>query len=202
MRPLIVGIGGTQRPDSSTERALRFCLRSAAKVGADVAAIVGEQLALPMYNPEEPKRSPAADHLLDLLKRSDGIIIASPGYHGTISGFVKNALDYTEDLCGDARPYFEGRAVGCIVAANGWMATGTTLVTLRSIVHALRGWPTPGSALINSRQIQFTADDQCTDENVRGQLELVAAQVVEFARMKMRASENTTEARVSQETAA
>ena len=125
------------------------------------------------------------DLLLDLLRRSDGIIIASPGYHGTISAFVKNSLDYTEDLVGDARPYFEGRAVGCIVAASGWMATGTTLVTLRSIVHALRGWPTPRGALINSRQTTFTADDQCTDETVSRQLEIVAEQVVDFARMRM-----------------
>jgi FMN reductase len=185
MRPFIVGIGGTQRPGSSTERALRFCLRTASRFGADVTALVGEELALPMYNPEQTQRSATAQRLLDLLRRSDGIIIASPGYHGTISAFVKNALDYTEDLVGDARPYFEGRAVGCIVSASGWMATGTTLVTLRSIVHALRGWPTPSGALINSRQASFTADDQCTDENVSRQLETVAEQVVNFARMRM-----------------
>jgi FMN reductase len=65
------------------------------------------------------------------------------------------------------------------------MATGTTLVTLRSIVHALRGWPTPSGALINSRQVTFTADDHCTDENVSRQLEIVAEQVVDFARMRM-----------------
>lgn len=185
MRPFILGIGGTQRPGSSTERALRFCLRTASHFGADVAALVGEELTLPMYNPEQTQRSATAQQLLELLRRSDGIIIASPGYHGTISAFVKNALDYTEDLCRDARPYFEGRAVGCIVSASGWMATGTTLVTLRSIVHALRGWPTPSGALINSRQAAFTADGQCTDENVSRQLETVAEQVVNFARMRM-----------------
>jgi FMN reductase len=185
MRPFIIGIGGTQRPGSSTERALRFCLRTASRFGADVTALVGEELALPMYNPEQTQRSATAQRLLDLLRRSDGIIIASPGYHGTISAFVKNALDYTEDLVDDARPYFEGRAVGCIVSASGWMATGTTLVTLRSIVHALRGWPTPSGALINSRQVTFTADDHCTDENVSRQLEIVAEQVVDFARMRM-----------------
>jgi FMN reductase len=193
MRPFIVGIGGTQRPGSSTERALRFCLRTASRFGADVTALVGEELALPMYNPEQSHRSVAAQRLIELLKRSDGIIIASPGYHGTISAFVKNALDYTEDLVDDGRPYFEGRAVGCIVSASGWMATGTTLVTLRSIVHALRGWPTPSGALINSRQTSFTADDQCTDENVCRQLETVAEQVVSFARMRMRSADNAAQ---------
>jgi FMN reductase len=33
-------------------------------------------------------------------------------------GFTKNAVDYAEDLQDDPRPYFEGRAVGCIACAD------------------------------------------------------------------------------------
>ncbi len=45
-----------------------------------------------------------------------------------------------------------------IACAGGWQATGSTLNTLRSIVHALRGWPTPMAATINSTHSPFAAD--------------------------------------------
>ncbi len=95
-------------------------------------------------------------------------MIASPGYHGGVSGLVKNAIDWVEELRADERPYFDGRPVGLIVVADGWQATITTLSSLRSIVHALRGWPTPLGVAINAAEP--AADPQ-------PQLELLAAQV-------------------------
>jgi hypothetical protein len=68
---------------------------------------------------------------------------------------VKNVLDYVEDLRADIRLYLDGRAVGCVAMALGWQATVTTLTALRSIVHALRGWPTPLGAALNSVEVTF-----------------------------------------------
>ena len=85
--------------------------------------------------------------LIEAVREADAIIIATPGYHGGVSGLVKNALDTLEELRADDRPYLDGRAVGCIVTAYGWQAAGSVLTSLRSIVHALRGWPTPFGAL-------------------------------------------------------
>ncbi|WP_163579655.1 NADPH-dependent FMN reductase, partial [Klebsiella pneumoniae] len=80
----------------------------------------------PMFAPERPDRSDEARALIAALRRADGIVISSPGYHGSMSGLIKNALDYTEDMRDDAQPYFDGRAVGCIACAAGWQATGST----------------------------------------------------------------------------
>jgi FMN reductase len=117
------------------------------------------------------------------LRQSHGIILASPGYHGSISGLIKNALDYVEDMRGDAAVYFDGRAVGCVACAHGWQATGSTLAALRSIVHAVRGWPTPVGVAVNSSSNPFDAEGQCPDSGIRAQMELMAQQVVNFARM-------------------
>jgi hypothetical protein len=46
---------------------------------------------------------------------------------GGISGLVKNALDYVEDLRDHELPYLDGRAVGCIGCAYRRQATTTTL---------------------------------------------------------------------------
>ncbi len=99
-------------------------------------------------------------------------MICSPGYHGGVSGLVKNAIDWVEELREDERPYFDGRAVGLIVVADGWQATVTTLTSLRSIVHALRGWPTPLGVAINA------ADPS----DPSAQLELLAGQILSHTR--------------------
>ncbi|WP_164076638.1 NADPH-dependent FMN reductase, partial [Stenotrophomonas maltophilia] len=83
----------------------------------------------PMYNPGETERSAEAARLVEAFRRCHGVIVASPAYHGTLSGLVKNALDYTEDLRTDERVYFDGLAVGLIVCAGGWQAGGQTLAT-------------------------------------------------------------------------
>ena len=148
--PFIVGLGGTTRPGSSTELALRFTLKVAGELGAETKMFGGHDLLMPIYDPYMAERTENAAGLIEALRRCDGVVIASPGYHGSVSGLVKNALDYTEDMRNDLEPYFEGRSVGCIACALGSQATGTTLVTLRSIVHALRGWPTPFGVGINT----------------------------------------------------
>lgn len=184
--PLIVGIGGTVRAMSSSERALRVALDAAERAGAGTVLFSGAALSiLPMYNPESPERVPEALALIDAVRGADGIIIASPGYHGTLSGLVKNALDYLEDLREDPRPYLDGRAVGLIATATGWQAAVTTLTALRSVAHALRGWPTPLGAAINSGQPCFDPDGAVLDLRVGTQLQLVGDQVVEFARQRV-----------------
>lgn len=190
-RPVIVGIGGTTRAGSSTEKALRFALDAAERLGAKTVLLGAADIAVPPYAPERPERTPEAIRLVTEMRRADGIIIASPGYHGGVSGLVKNALDYTEDMRSDDRVYFDGCSVGCIVTAAGWQGTTTTLTALRSIVHALRGWPTPLGVCINSTEPAFANDGTCLSQGIADQLELLASQTVEFARARMVAAIQT-----------
>ena len=103
-RPFVVALGGTLKPDSSTEKALVLALKGAEAVGAEVKLIAGAQLDMPLFNPSTPDRCDAAREMVETLRRADGIILGSPGYHGSISGLVKNALDYTEDMREDENP--------------------------------------------------------------------------------------------------
>lgn len=183
-RPLIVGLGGTLSDSSSSERALRHAVAAAARRGARTKLFAARTLDLPMYTVDRSKRTSAAIALVDALAEADGVIIATPGYHGGISGLVKNALDYIEDLRDDARPYLDGRAVGCIVCAYGWQATTTTLVSLRSTVHALRGWPTPLGVAINSAQTTFDDSGRMVDSHCAQQLSTLSGQVLDFVGAK------------------
>jgi FMN reductase len=181
-KPLVVGIGGTTRAASSTDRALRISLQAAEEAGARTFVFDGAFLSrLPHYAPENPERNEEQRQLVEMVRRADGLIVASPGYHGGVSGLVKNALDLLDDLRDDKRCYLDGRAVGCIVTAAGWQASVSTLAALRSIVHALRGWPTPFGAALNTTEQIFDATGACKDEKVAVQLGTLGRQVVEFA---------------------
>lgn len=177
-KPFILGLGGTTNPHSSTEQALAIALKTASDAGAETELFGSAKLcALPHYLSDPAGLNETGKSLVEAVRRADGIILASPGYHGTISGLVKNAVDYIEETSTDARVYLDGLPVGLIVTAYGWQATGSTLAAMRSIVHALRGWPTPLGVGINASGGIFQ-DGLCTDETVNEQLYLVAQQVM------------------------
>ncbi|MFC4002606.1 NADPH-dependent FMN reductase [Prauserella oleivorans] len=180
----VLGIGGSLRDGSQSERALHVALRAAEDAGAEVSAITGSALTLPFYDAGIPDRTPQARELVEAVRQADGIIVVSPGYHGALSGLVKNALDYVEDLRSDARPYLDGRGVGLIAVAHGWQAAVTTLDQLRTIAHALRGWPTPMGGAVNSSEVKFDEAGGASEEKVVRNLRLIGRQVTEFAQAR------------------
>jgi FMN reductase len=181
-RPLIVGIGGAG-PASSSEQALVITLAAAASMGARTRLIGGASLAqLPLYLAPDCRDHPEARALIAGVREAEGCLLASPGYHGTVSGLIKNAIDYIEETARDKRPYFHERPVGLIATASGWQAAGTTLSTLWTIVHALRGWPTPFGIAARTSPALF-ADGRCSDPELEEQARGVAQQVMRSAMM-------------------
>ncbi|WP_405977505.1 NADPH-dependent FMN reductase [Streptomyces sp. NBC_00158] len=179
----IVGIGGSTRPGSTAERALRAVLAEAERLGARVSLLAGPDLVMPSYDPGGAPLTPAARRLVAEAARADGVVLASPAYHGGISGLVKNALDHLEELRDDPRPYLSGRAVGCLAVGQGHQGAVVTLGALRAVTHALRGWPTPLGVALDSSRTALGPAGRCEDAHVEGQLRGVAEQVVDFARM-------------------
>jgi FMN reductase len=187
--PLIVGIGGTTRANSTSERALAKALEAAERAGARTRLFGGVFLSkLPIYDPMVSAASGELIEMLQVVREADGVLVATPGYHGSVSGLVKNALDSLEGLRADARPYFDGRAVGCIVTADGWQACGTTLSALRTIIHALRGWPTPLGVTFNPQASPlFDEAGALREARDIAQLDLLVRQVLDFAAAKAKA---------------
>jgi FMN reductase len=67
-----------------------------------------------------------------------------------------------------------------IVTAAGWQAAGTTLVSVRSTIHSLRGWPTPFGVTVNSVEHHQGGDGRL-DARVDGAVGILAGQLMEFA---------------------
>jgi FMN reductase len=148
----IIAFGGTLTPGSSTSKALDIACRSAESAGAIIIRFGFEEFRqLPFYLTVPSAEVPVARRFIQALREAEGVLIASPGWHGSVPGLLKNALDYLEDM--------------------------------RTIVHALRGWPTPLGAAVNCSGGIFR-DGTCSDEAILRQLQTIGVQVVEFAKMQ------------------
>ncbi|GGY05576.1 NADPH-dependent FMN reductase [Streptomyces hiroshimensis] len=191
MRPIrIAAVGGSPRPASVSAAALRACCRRARDAGAEVTLLCGPDLDLPLYDPGAVWPPPRVRRLLDVLRTADGVLLASPTYHGGMSGLLKNALDHTEALARETPCYLDGRAAGCLTVAWNETAGAGALASLRASAHSLRAWTTPMSVVVPAGTV-FTPEDTCPDPRTARRLDILTDQVLDFARMRAAARETT-----------
>ena len=155
----ILGIAGSRRLNSYSTRALKLVLEKAAdKIRSETNLIDLSEMELPIFNPNISSEN---DKILTYVTRevikADSFVLASPDYHGSMSGAMKNLLDYYWKE-------FAGKTFGYIVASHekgltvmdqmrtvvrqftvgacrmGYLFTGTTIsmrVAILKIVHYL-----------------------------------------------------------------
>lgn len=180
-RPVrILGIGGSTRAGSITESVLKAVLALAAEAGAEIALASVRELDLPMYNDDVALRDqPAAVHtLLDEVRAADGFILASPTYHGTISGALKNVLDYLNMGKGLPRTYFDGRPVGLV--AYGGPSALNVVNALSHSVRGLRGMQMPTVVTAAWSSIDETSET-FADDAVRGRASQMTGELIRLA---------------------
>ncbi len=177
----IVGIGGALRADSTSEKALNLVAGRLAERGITMRMFVGRDLAFPLYDPAEAQADlPSVGEYIEAVRACDGLIIASPVYHGGPSGLIKNAIDHLQPLATDRLPYLAQRPVCCIAAGGGMAGAVSTLSALKDVVHALRGWPTPLQVPINTSAGPFSADGACIDSKLSRTLDAAIDDLVAF----------------------
>jgi FMN reductase len=178
----VVFLSGSRSAGSRSDRIAQWGARWCAAHGADVTVFLGRDLEFPFYQPG------AADGLhgdvrrfLEALAAADGVVLVSPAYHGALSGLLKNALDYVNDLAANPRPFLDGRAIGCVAVSAGEQGAASTLMTMRVVSHALRGWPTPLGVAMAREGAALSADGAPVDPALREQLQIMLGQVLRLS---------------------
>jgi len=106
----ILGVASSMRESSYSTRVLKSALGKAEKRGAETKLLDLRELQLPMYHPEQ-NSSPELDKVTEYVKWADAFVLASPDYHGSMSGVMKNFLDF---FWSD----FAGKTFGYICASH------------------------------------------------------------------------------------
>ena len=138
----IIGVGGSLASASKSRAALQQALEGASAAGAETRLLDLRELALPMYNPDDDEPNDAAAELIETCYAADGLLWSSPLYQGTISGALKNALDWLHLLGPREPPYLHDKVIGLISAAGGTQGL-QAINTMEFAVRALRGWAVP-----------------------------------------------------------
>ena len=191
----VVGIGGTLRDGSTCLGALRRALEAAGEAGAETRLLDLRELDLPMYEPGRPLADygPEVERFIEEVREADALILSTAAYHGTLAGVTKNALDFTQFLAGDERPYLEGRVVGPMSTSGGERAAANTTDAMVHVVHALRGVVAPSMVTIPRARRRSDGEGNITDESYGGRLDRLGRLVVEMAEV-LRSGERGAEA--------
>ena len=134
----LICMAGSLRKDSFNKKLARLAAGIASNTGVEVTFIDLKDYDLPNYDGdlEESAFPKAALELQKVLKDHDGYIIASPEYNSSISGALKNAIDWTsrDGKGGGDLSAFNDKSALLLAASPGGLGGLRGLVTLRSIL--------------------------------------------------------------------
>jgi FMN reductase len=182
-KPHVVGIGGTLRDGSKGLRALEEALRATEEAGATTEFLDLRELDLPMYDPGKPldEYGASVERLVEAMRAADALVWSTAAYHGTLAGVTKNALDFTQFMAWDEKPYLQDKVVGLVATAGGGMAAVNAINAMVNVVHALRGVAAPLSVPIQQSWKAFDEEGNVRDEGVAKRLGGLGRLVVEMA---------------------
>ena len=176
----IVGLGGSLAAVSRSRAALEIALEGAEAAGAETELLDLRELALPMYAPDADELTPEATRLIEALHSADGSIWSSPLYQGSISGALKNALDWLHLLGTRDPPYLKDQVVGLISTAGGIQGL-QAINAMEFSVRALRAWAVPYVVPVASAGRVFDSEGRIQDEAIGQQLKMLGGEVVRVA---------------------
>ncbi|NJK61476.1 MAG: NAD(P)H-dependent oxidoreductase [Synechococcaceae cyanobacterium SM2_3_1] len=169
----IVGIGGSLRENSHSYRALELAIERVAKLGAAVQILDLRQMTLPFCQGSgDYEDYPDVARLRETVKAADGLILATPEYHGSVSGVLKNALDLM------SFEHLEGKVVGAISVLGG-KSNSNALNDLRLISRWVHAWVIPEQIAIGQAWQAFNDQGQIQEEKLRKRFDTFAHSLVE-----------------------
>ena len=157
---------------------MNVALAGAAGEGAATQLVDLRDYELPFCTGgSEAETSPGVRRLRQSVKEANGILLATPNYHGTLSGVLKNALDLM------TMSEFEGKVVGLVGVSGGRMGGASTLNALRAIGRTLHAWVIPWEAWVYDAATAFAADGSLKDASSEQRLKEVGRKVARLTQM-------------------
>jgi FMN reductase len=172
----IVGIAGSLRDGSYSQLALKAAMQRVEALGAEVEMVDLRSLHLPFCDGGDAyPEYPDVAKLCQIFRSADGLILATPEYHGSVSGVLKNALD----LMGFEE--FSGKVTG-LISVLGGQSNSNALNDLRTITRWVHAWTIPEQVAIGQAWKAFGDDGELLDASLAKRLDGFAQSLVENTR--------------------
>ena len=166
----VLGVGSSMRQDSFSTETLKIILNNVNKNGGDTRLLNLYSNPLPMYTAEYNEKLSGIKHAVELVNWADALVLATPDYHGSMAGSLKNFLDYFW-------AEFAGKTFGYLCSSHEKGLT--VMVQMRTAIRQCYGWSLPYGISINSNQ-DFNADREIINVQLLGRLESFARDLVVY----------------------
>jgi NAD(P)H-dependent FMN reductase len=168
----VLGVGSSMRQGSYSTAALNMILDMAKGNEAETKLLDLRQTNLPMlYTAKDDTHE--IGQATELVEWADAYILATPDYHGSMSGSLKNFLDYFWSE-------FAGKTFGYIVASH---EKGLTVMDqMRTAVRQCYGWSIPYGISINPED-DFNDKKEVINKKLWSRLDMLARDLVVYGKL-------------------
>jgi NAD(P)H-dependent FMN reductase len=139
----VLGVSSSMREGSFGTKTLKIVLDTAQKYEAKTRLLELRKMEMPLYNPDSDSSMQSnmkLQKVTDDVNWADAFVLVSPDYHGSISGSMKNFLDYYWEE-------FAGKTFGYICTSH---EKGLTVMDqMRTAVRQCYGWSLPYGISVN-----------------------------------------------------
>lgn len=172
----VLALCGSLRKTSATLKAVRIALEGARRAGADVtlADLAFYELAFCTGSAAVESKGRDFPRLREKVRAAHGLIVATPEYHGSFSGVLKNTLDLhdSDDL--------QGKVVGLVAVAGGKQGANGALAHLRVVLKALKAWVLPREVSLADSHKAFAEDGSLLDPALQDRLANLGREVARY----------------------
>ena len=170
----ILGLAGEYRATSKSGMLVNAALNLAAEQGAEVVFWDLAEQPLPLVGEEGCWNDPHVQAFQNLLTECDAFFLSSPEYHGTMSGVMKNTMDWMYDK------HVGGKVFG-LMSTLGGVTNANTLNHMRISLRWLHGWPVPEQLAIGHVKEAFNEEGQLNDPALQERLSALVKSVLDAA---------------------
>ncbi len=183
--PKILVFAGSTRRDSLNKKLAAAAAEAARNAGAEATLIDLRDLPMPLYDGDLEQSEgvpPNARRFKELLLAHHGLLISSPEYNSSISGVLKNALDWASRQEPGEKPLacFQGKVAGLMAASPGALGGLRGLIVLRSMLGNIGVLVVPEQLAVPKAHEAFTPEGRLVDAKQQASLERVVARVDEL----------------------
>jgi NAD(P)H-dependent FMN reductase len=171
----ILGVAGSMRKDSYGTKILKIVLDfTVSKYKAQTRLLELRKANMPLYNPDLSTQSDInMQEATDQVNWADAFILVSPDYHGSMSGSMKNFLDYYWEE-------FAGKTFGYICTSH---EKGLTVMDqMRTAVRQCYGWSLPYGISVNGSE-DFNEEGEVINNLLYKRLKMLARDIVVYAKL-------------------
>ena len=180
--PKILAFAGSTRSGSFNKKLVKIAAAAAQAAGAEVTYIALRDFPMPLYDGdlEIKKGIPRnARKFKKVLLSHQGLLISSPEYNRSVSGVLKNAIDWASRALPGEAPLacFTNKLAGLMSASPGALGGLRGLVHLRSILGNIQVLVLPEQIAVPKAQEAFRADGSLKDAKQQAAVKNIGSQL-------------------------